>query len=326
MSVGLEKTSSADHREGYVPIALETLCPTPVLDFDLYISPGDTSGVVLYRERNYPLDGEELAQLSQRGLKTLYIPTDAQNAYRRYLFDGVVKNSGADPKLRYQVLLTVTRTAFDSAFKSISPDNMVKFADEFSTHMVDIVCNDEVQVFDLICLMQHDHYTYTHSVNVCTYVVALANMLWDDSHADLRPIAAGAVMHDIGKRRIPGHVIRKRGALDRQERDLIRQHPVTGFDELCIRQDVTWGGLMTVYQHHERMDGRGYPAGLVGDEIHEWARICAIADVFDAMTTNRSYRKAIQLQDVLEHLESRAGSEFDREMVRCWNSAIKSKS
>ena len=326
MSVDLENVSPAGHLDGYVPVALETLCPTPVLDFDLYISSGGAGGAVLYRERNFPLDGEELARLSQRGIETLYIPTDAQNAYRRYMFDMVVKNSGADPKLRYQVLLKVTRTAFDSAFKSISPDNLVKFADEFSTNMVDIICNDELQVFDLICLMQHDRYTYTHSVNVCTYSVALANMLWNDSDADLKPIAAAAVMHDIGKRRIPGHIIRKRGALTDEERALVQEHPVTAFEELCMRRDVTWGGLMTVYQHHERIDGRGYPTGLAANEIHEWARICAIADVFDAMTSDRSYRKAIQLRNVMDHLESRAGSEFDREMVRCWNSAIKSKS
>ena len=325
MPVDLEKTSFDCERDGYMSIALEELCPTPVLDFDLYIRSGDASGVVLYRERNYPLDREELARLSERGIETLYIPTDARSAYRRYLFDNVVKNSGADPKLRYQVLLRVTHAAFDSAFKSISPDSMVEFAQEFSTHMVDIVCNDEALVFDLICLMQHDRYTYTHSVNVCTCAVALANMLWDGPHADLKTIAAGAVMHDVGKRRIPGHILRKRGALSDEERELIRRHPVTGFEELCMHKDVTWASLMAVYQHHERIDGRGYPAGLVGNEIHEWARICAIADVFDAMTSDRPYRRAVRLQDVMEHLESRAGTEFDKEMVRCWNSAIRSK-
>jgi HD-GYP domain-containing protein (c-di-GMP phosphodiesterase class II) len=133
-------------------------------------------------------------------------------------------------------------------------------------------------------------------------------------------------MHDIGKRRIPRYVIRKRGALSEEERELIRQHPAIGFEEVCMRRDVTWGGLMTVYQHHERVDGSGYPASIAGDEIHEWARICAVADVFDALKADRPYHKGKRLQDVLEYLESRAGGELDKEMVRCWNSAIKSKS
>jgi HD-GYP domain-containing protein (c-di-GMP phosphodiesterase class II) len=92
-----------------------------------------------------------------------------------------------------------------------------------------------------------------------------------------------------------------------------------------MREDVTWGGLMTVHQHHERVDGRGYPARLTGDEIHELARICAIADVFDARLSDRSYHRALPLADVLEYLESQAGRAFDREMVRCWTSAARNK-
>lgn len=93
-----------------------------------------------------------------------------------------------------------------------------------------------------------------------------------------------------------------------------------------MREDMTWGGLMTVYQHHERLDGRGYPAGVTHEDIHEWARICAIADVFDALRSDRSYRKALKTEDIVEYLQSRAGRDFDKEMVKCWNLAIKSKS
>ncbi len=326
MSIDVGEMPSGCECEDYLPIALDTLCPTPVLNFDIYIRPEDAGGVVLYRERNYPLEPEHLQRLSEQGQKTLYIPLDAQRAYRRYLFDMVVKNVGADPKKRYQVLTRATRAAFDAAFRSISPHHMVEFAEEFGTHMADIVCNGGLLLFDLLSLMQHDYYTYTHSVNVCTCTVALANMLWDDANADLKPIAAGSVMHDIGKRRIPRYIIRKRGPLSEEERELIRQHPAIGFEEICMRRDVTWGGLMTVYQHHERIDGSGYPARVVGDETHEWARMCAVADVFDALRADRPYHKGKRLQDVLEYLDSRAGRELDQEMVRCWNSAIKSNS
>jgi HD-GYP domain-containing protein (c-di-GMP phosphodiesterase class II) len=75
---------------------------------------------------------------------------------------------------------------------------------------------------------------------------------------------------------------------------------------------------MMVYQHHERLDGSGYPAGLTGDEIHPWARICAVADVFDAMTCQRSYRRAIALSEVYSHLLQFAGKRFDAEVVECW--------
>jgi putative nucleotidyltransferase with HDIG domain len=322
MSAEVEERPCEGDSADYLPVALDTLCPTPVLDFDLYLRPASAGSVVLYRERNFPLEDGDLVRLTQRGVETLYIPWEAQRLYRRYLFDMVIKNVGADPKQRYRVLTTATRGAFEAAFRSISPNHMVEFAREFGTHMADIVCSGDVLLMDLISLMQHDRRTYAHSVNVCTCAVALANMLWDDPAADLKPIAAGALMHDIGKRRIPRHIIRKRGGLSDEERELIRQHPAIGFEELCMRGDMSWEGLMTVYQHHERLDGGGYPGRLTGEEIHEWARICAIADVFDALRSDRSYRRAVPLDDVVEYLDARAGREFDEEMVRCWNSAI----
>lgn len=325
MSLEVDEKRAASDGEGYLPVALGTLCPAPVLDFDLYIRAEKGSGMVLYRERNYPLGVEDLTRLSERGLTTLYIPWEEQKAYRRHLFDNVIKNTGADPKQRYQVLTTATRAAFNAAFRSISPNHMVEFAEQFSTSMVDIVCGGEIQAFDLLSLMQHDNYTYTHSVNVCTCAVSLANMLWDDASADLKPIARGAILHDIGKRRIPGYIIRKCQPLTEEERELIRQHPLTGFEELCMRDDVTWGGLMAVFQHHERIDGSGYPSRLVGEEIHELGRICAVADVFDALLSDRPYHRPRPLAEVVEYLESQAGRMFDQEMVRCWTFAIKKK-
>jgi HD-GYP domain-containing protein (c-di-GMP phosphodiesterase class II) len=325
MLSGVREKPAGFDRQGYMPVVLDTLCPASALEFDLYVPAGNIDGVVLYRERNYPLEPDDLRSLADHGVQTLYIPAECQNAYRRYLFDSVVKNTSAPPIQRYKVLTTATRSAFTAAFRSISPHHMVQFADEFGKHMADIICSEELSVFDLTCLMQHDRYTFTHCVNVCTCSVALANILWNDPRADLRGIASGSVLHDVGKRRIPRVLLNKRGALTDTEREILRQHPRIGFEELCMREDVSWGGLMAIYQHHERTDGRGYPAQLTKKEIHEWARICMVADVFDALRSDRPYRKAHRLQDVVQHLESQAGRALDREMVQCWNSAIKCK-
>jgi HD-GYP domain-containing protein (c-di-GMP phosphodiesterase class II) len=98
---------------------------------------------------------------------------------------------------------------------------------------------------------------------------------------------------------------------------------VRGFEELCLRPDLGWGPLMMVYQHHERYDGRGYPAGLVGKEIHEWGRICAVADVYDALTRDRPYRKGADTKDVLEYMDRESGRSFDEEMCQCWIATLK---
>jgi tricorn protease len=91
---------------------------------------------------------------------------------------------------------------------------------------------------------------------------------------------------------------------------------------VASRDDLTWAQLMVVYQHHERLDGTGYPAGLEANEIHPWARLCAVADVFDAMTCHRPYRKAAGSKVACEHLKQRAGTAFDAEAVKYWTSQV----
>jgi len=326
MKVNEKEESSGSECDGYLPIGIDTLCPTSVLDFDLYIRVDKPRALVLYRERNLRLDPDDLDRLRERGLSTVYIPSDNYTAYQRYLFDKVVQNTSAPPIQRYKVLSRATRSAFNAAFRSIHPGRMIQFADEFAKHMTDVVCSGELAFCEIISLMQHDHYTFTHSVNVSTCSVALANKLWRDKDADLRAIAFASLMHDIGKRRIPRFLLNKRGQLSNEERNFLKEHPRIGFEELCLREGISWGTLMTVYQHHERLSGRGYPARLTGREIHEWARICAIADVFDAMRSDRSYHGGRRLQDVLAFLEEGAGKHFDQEMIRCWSSMIKCRS
>jgi HD-GYP domain-containing protein (c-di-GMP phosphodiesterase class II) len=80
---------------------------------------------------------------------------------------------------------------------------------------------------------------------------------------------------------------------------------------------------MMVYQHHERLDGKGYPVQIGGDEIHPWAKLCAVADVFDAITSARPYRKPMSLEDALDFFERRAGVAFDKEFVKCLSSLMR---
>ena len=104
-------------------------------------------------------------------------------------------------------------------------------------------------------LMKHDNGTYTHSVNVCTYAMLLAERLGFTKAEDLAAIAVGGLLHDIGKRRIQLRILNKPGAFTDQERRHIQQHPHIGFTELFLRKDIHWGALMMVYQHHEQING-----------------------------------------------------------------------
>jgi HD-GYP domain-containing protein (c-di-GMP phosphodiesterase class II) len=104
---------------------------------------------------------------------------------------------------------------------------------------------------------------------------------------------------------------------------LIRRHPSAGYQELARRDDVTWGQLMMIYQHHERLDGTGYPAAVDCGEIHPWAKVCAVADVFDALTCHRPYRKGLPVPDVCQYLQEHAHTWFDNEIVACLTTQLR---
>jgi HD-GYP domain-containing protein (c-di-GMP phosphodiesterase class II) len=320
-AVTRDKPARPDDR-GYLPIAIGTLVPTGALDFDPFIRPDRAGPTVLFRERSYPLRTEDLQPLDAAGVQTLYIRVAAHVAYRDYLNREVIANKSVPSTQRYQALRTANRTVFQTAFRSGNVDRMVDVAAKIGQQMTDLVCDENVVVGHLLPLMVHDYYTYTHVMNVCTLCLVLAVASGIGERAALLAIAEGALLHDIGKRHIPPAVLNHPGRLTEEHWELVRRHPTDGFRDLCLRRDLQWGQLMMVYQHHERPDGRGYPVGVVDEEIHDWARICKVADVFDALSSDRPYRKAEPIEWVLDFLDQRAGTEFDKDLVQCLRTTI----
>lgn len=158
-----------------------------------------------------------------------------------------------------------------------------------------------------------DPYTKGHTERVADYAIALGKkmMLTKD---DIRDLAFGAVLHDIGKLVVYERILNKPGSLDANEWEVLKEHPVIGAN-IIANMDFLAGTAPLVRHHHERFDGEGYPDGLKGEDIPMGARIIAVADSYDAMTTDRSYRKALSRKVALDTLRSKAGSQFDLHVV-----------
>jgi HD-GYP domain-containing protein (c-di-GMP phosphodiesterase class II) len=307
---------------GYLPVSTATLCAASVLNFDLYVQHPGRAYAELYRERDYPLQDDDLERLRQEGVDHLYIRLNDTEAYRQYLSEHVFHDSGVPPAVRLKALREITRTAFEDALRAGNCDHMVTVASSFGRDLVGMLAEHTPAFQELFKALDHDYYTFTHACNVSTYCALIAIRLSTVDSVELAELAAGAILHDIGKRHIPVHVLNKSGKLTDEEWELVRQHPVTGYRELASRGDLNFGQLMMVYQHHERLDGTGYPAGVMGDEIHPWAKICAVADVFDAMSCKRPYRTAVPLVDVCDHLRKLAGLRYDPDAVECWTAGF----
>jgi HD-GYP domain-containing protein (c-di-GMP phosphodiesterase class II) len=147
-----------------------------------------------------------------------------------------------------------------------------------------------------------DAYTYAHSVDVC--ILALETGILQKYEKDkLLKLGVGCILHDLGKVKTPSEILNKTGKLTNEEYNIIKKHPHDGYHlARKIQPDLANISASIIYGHHERHNGSGYPLGLEGENIDEMSSICAIADVYNAMTTDRIYRKAIYSNEVYEYL------------------------
>ncbi|MCH7990290.1 MAG: HD-GYP domain-containing protein [Planctomycetes bacterium] len=309
----------------FIAIPLSTIIPSKSIGVSLYINQGG-EGLKLYRGPDFPFCEEDLQHLVEKGVHQLYVPTDDQRQYQDYLrsnLPDVLNDESIPVQQRFKTLNEVVRDVLHGVFETGDIQKTVEETTEIGRYTVDLVCRKEFAAADLVDILYHDFHTFTHSANVSYYAVVLAKSLGISDKGELNAIAVGALLHDLGKLEIDESILTKPGKLDRDEFEIIKQHPTTGFRKLCHRTDLSYGQLMMVYQHHERMDGSGYPVGLVGSDMHEWARLCAVVDVFEAMTSDRPYRQGMKTSQALAIMERQPGREFDEEMYQCWKATIK---
>lgn len=158
-----------------------------------------------------------------------------------------------------------------------------------------------------------EEYTPKHQSNVAQIARTISQVMCLDRDI-IDGIRIGATLHDFGILRIPTEILTKPSKLTEQEFEIMKQHPVHGFNMLKSI-DFPWPVGRMVLQHHERMDGSGYPGGISGSEIILEARIIAVADVVESMTSDRPYRKALSEQAAMEELKAGRGTRYDKSVV-----------
>lgn len=167
-----------------------------------------------------------------------------------------------------------------------------------------------------------DPYTAGHSLRVTRQALRLGRAMGLRPRS-LEALARGTLVHDVGKLEVPDTVLNKPGPLTAEERRLVERHPVAGYD-LCARLGFLPEELAVVRHHHERWDGTGYPDGLRGEAIPLLARIVAVVDVYDALTSDRAYRPAWSPERARAHIRQNAGTQFDPQVVAAWAHLVES--
>ncbi|MEP6707719.1 MAG: HD-GYP domain-containing protein [Pyrinomonadaceae bacterium] len=197
----------------------------------------------------------------------------------------------------------------------MSTQPIKRFASSFTPQVPDVSPRLLLQAL-VTTLQRRDAETYEHSRRVARFSLRLGREFSLD-RVEMESLALGALLHDIGKIRVPDAILHKPGKLTPKEWLRMRNHPLYG-QQILSGIKFLEGAARVVVQHHEKWDGSGYPWGLAGKEIDRNARIFAVADAFDAMTSDRVYRAGLPYEAAAAELNQSAGTHFDPEVVKAF--------
>ena len=208
------------------------------------------------------------------------------------------------------------RVIIKRTFERLSQGEMLETreANEILDGLFEKIVNEPFINNYLTDLYERDSYTYIHSLNVGYYCMVLGKYL-KFSHYNMGEIIKAGVLHDIGKIKIPLKLLNKKEKLSKEEFEIIKLHPLLGYDIVKNADSISEDVKLAVLMHHEKENGSGYPNGLKGQDIPLYAKICAIADIYDALTTNRAYKKKITPTHAFKILRSMAGDHLNVELL-----------
>ena len=189
-----------------------------------------------------------------------------------------------------------------------------KDMESFVSSIVDEILGNRNLVINMVDIKVFDDYTYYHSVNVAVLSIVMGVALEFD-RKQLQNLCLGALLHDLGKVFVPKNILDKEGKLTAAEFEEVKKHPQTGYEYIEKAFHFSDTVMSAIMDHHERYDGTGYPAGRTSKNISSYAKIIAIADVYDALTSDRPYRKAMLPSEAIELIMGSAGTHFEPELV-----------
>ncbi|PLS18081.1 hypothetical protein CVD28_10430 [Bacillus sp. M6-12] len=286
--------------------------------------PGLKLGRSLYNERGQILLNEsvELTERMIQRLRELEIPFVYIQEPRT---EHIEPAKSISEELKREAVKTIVDTFAQIEKEDLKASFVIeKAAKRFNSlirHILQEINNNKELLTLLADVFIHDNYIFTHSLNVTLYSLAIGiEMKLNQKQIEM--LGMGAILHDVGKMLVPAEILMKPDKLSVEEFEEIKKHSDLGFH--LLRNAVTVPLIVAhcAYQHHERLDGSGYPRGIKGGEIHLFGRIIAVADVFDAVTSNRVYRKAMLPHEGLEILYAGSGIQFESKIIEAFRRAV----
>jgi putative nucleotidyltransferase with HDIG domain len=315
--MALVTTKTLKEKE-YLPVYLETLRVDTILNFDLFIKIGGE--LVLYRSADLPFTERTRMKLIDNKITRLYVSANARGKYQKYIeqnLDKVLIDKEIPEERKASILYDASKSLMLEVLDNPAYGENVQRSKRMVEHHVSYILKGQEAFHNLLKISSFDYYTFSHSVNVCTFAIALAQQLGFTDEKFLHDLGIGALLHDVGKSKISERILNKRSPLSQVEFELMKKHPKWGVEILTGTDLIDAASYYPVLQHHERGSQKGYPNGLKLDEMHDFSKIVAIVDTFDAMTTQRVYQGAMETFPALKIMFS-LKEDFERVMLEAF--------
>jgi HD-GYP domain-containing protein (c-di-GMP phosphodiesterase class II) len=282
------------------------------------VEPGTALAKTIWANDGRPLL-KRGAELSAKAIATL-----ARLGYQYiYIVDELTADIEA-PDLLTEEVRNIATTTVREAFTQVANFNDPKFSrtginfdaiSDVAGNLVDqILANPDLSI-QIVDLKSYDQYTFQHCVNVAVLGVVLGKSA-KLNFSELKDLAIGLLLHDLGNVTIPEAILKKPTKLTDEEFKYVYEHPRSGFELLRQAERISAPAKIVALQHHERMNGTGYPKGLKGPDIHINSQIGAIVDAYDALTSDRNFRKRYLPHEAIEYLMGAGDTHFSFELVK----------
>jgi HD-GYP domain-containing protein (c-di-GMP phosphodiesterase class II) len=299
---------------------LVTLRPDSGALFELYLALPGPGGLrfMLYKASGLEFTDKKRKELIENGVSTLYVQGDDAGEYYEYVDRTVgqlLASEKVPPKEKTRVLYETTQSIVKSTYDQPGSPLLLSANRSMVTHTVTTITSEPAMLRTMVEMFAMDYSLYTHAVHVSVLGTALAIETGSFVPTQIHELALGYLLHDIGKSRVPADILKKPGTLTTHELRQMQKHPELGAGLMQLHTSITPSAVNVIRDHHERMNGRGYPRHLDARFISLETRICSVADVYDALTSTRVYKPAMSGYEALKMILAKMPDELDDDIL-----------
>ncbi|MFN7454436.1 MAG: HD-GYP domain-containing protein [Pseudobdellovibrionaceae bacterium] len=303
----------------YFKVRINTMVPGKPTTFDLHIKINGQN--ILYLRAGDRLHPEKIKSLDSKDTGSFFlVKEEDRKAYKQYVHEQMISED-LNVREKAVVLRESSMTLVEELFEQPDVHSALDNSKPLIKDFVEFMRAEPEAMGHLISLSGHDFYTYNHSLDVGIYSLGLGEAL-SYGKKELEELGIAALFHDVGKRHVSLDILCKKGPLNDAEWAQMQKHPQFGLAILNENPAVTDAVKAACFEHHESWAGNGYPQQLSAQEIHPFARIVAITDTYDAMTTQRSYNVPLKPVEAVTMMKEKLAGRYDPEMLKAMYSVL----